>query len=339
MQQRRKGKKKQATAAVNKMKFGQLIILAVALIALSLLLFRSQKNERMPQRYDDTIVKETSPPTSAPQSTRAVPPRSNDFELWKPSPNHQISPFIAKLHALHPVRPFYPSFTDLVELFHHGKNPYTGMSAGDPKQFEGYPSFAQVMSGTIQEGIIRLLGNERPRFFVEVGSFIGSGMVHTWAPLVSGHQSGQGLVLSMDSWLGDVNMRVLPNFEHYLANDHGVPTLAHRFMRRMVHENLTTRVVPLPLPSLVGARLLAMCEFIVDGIYVDSAHERGETFAELLLFYQILRMGGVLCGDDYATFPAVEHDVNRFAQEFNLEIVFLEPRKIEWCIKKVKDLV
>ena len=38
-------------------------------------------------------------------------------------------------------------------------------------------------------------------------------------------------------------------------------------------------------------------QYTVDAIYLDSAHEFGETFFELMLFWEVLKPGGVLFGD------------------------------------------
>jgi hypothetical protein len=57
----------------------------------------------------------------------------------------------------------------------------------------------------------------------------------------------------------------------------GAPTLYDRFLATVAGANLTTTVLPLPMPSILAARLLAMTAWKVDLIYLDASHERGET--------------------------------------------------------------
>merc|ERR1719473_1107157 len=101
---------------------------------------------------------------------------------------------------------------------------------------------------------------------------------------------------------------MMPNFESTMGLQHGFPTLGLLFMRRMVALGVSKTGLPLSLPSIVGARLMYLLGYEVDVVYVDSAHERGETAVELTLYWQLLKPGGVMLGDDYDMFPAVKHD-------------------------------
>ena len=57
----------------------------------------------------------------------------------------------------------------------------------------------------------------------------------------------------------------------------GAPTIYNQFLQTVTNANLTATVLPLPMPSILAARLLAMTAWRVDLIYLDAAHERGET--------------------------------------------------------------
>ena len=46
-------------------------------------------------------------------------------------------------------------------------------------------------------------------------------------------------------------------------------------------------------------------------IYLDSAHEQGETLIELALYWNILQPGGILFGDDWS-WMTVRCDVKKF---------------------------
>ena len=92
---------------------------------------------------------------------------------------------------------------------------------------------------------------------------------------------------------------------------------------------------PLTLSSILGARAIATFNWIVDIAYIDSAHELGETLVELFLYYDLLRPGGLLMGDDFYMFPAVAHDVTIFASCKGLKVDFLPEEYFgQWVIQK-----
>jgi hypothetical protein len=182
-------------------------------------------------------------------------------------------------------------------------------------------SFAAKYSRSIAAFVTRKLGAP-PRFAIEVGSYLGAGATLTWGPLV---KRGGGLLLCIDTWQGDLHMRLQPTNRFnpgHLRLDKGMPHLNEAFMQHVVDRNLSDVIYPLPMPSILGARLLATTAWLIDLIYIDSAHERGETLIEIHLYWQLLRPGGVLMGDDYREFPAVREDVQEFARCQAVEILF-----------------
>jgi hypothetical protein len=74
------------------------------------------------------------------------------------------------------------------------------------KQFR---STAHEHGTEIAENILDALGG-RPKFMLEVGSFLGTGAVNTWGPL---RAPAGGIVLCVDTWLGDVIMRLGPQYQ------------------------------------------------------------------------------------------------------------------------------
>ena len=58
-------------------------------------------------------------------------------------------------------------------------------------------------------------------------------------------------VLCVDTWLGDLNMRLLQRkkFARFMRLEHGMPQLHRVFLDRVVSHNLTDVVLPLALPS------------------------------------------------------------------------------------------
>lgn len=193
------------------------------------------------------------------------------------------------------------------------KSPYEGMKESVNKLGSNvYVSNAQRNSANLRHVVVTHLGRP-PRLILEVGSFTGSGAIHAWAPLVLMNGTQDAMVICMDTWLGDINMRLgEKDFGPFMQVERGLPHLYDRFLQRVVDFQLTETIFPVHIDSITGARIFSTLNWRVDVIYLDSAHEIGMTFAEMMMFYQLLPPGGVMLGDDYNAFPAVRHDVELF---------------------------
>ena len=216
----------------------------------------------------------------------------------------------------------YPTKSELREKLYYDADPYLNLTIFPKKFFRWinwYPSSAAKHRRQIWSKVNETLGME-PRLIVEIGSFLGTSAVETWGPLAK-RSSAEAMVLCVDTWYGDVSMRLRhtqekrsrPIFRDSLRMQHGIPSTSRTFMDRIVAFNLTEFVFPLAMGSITAARLLAVVNWRMDVVYIDSAHEKGETLVELHMYYQLLRPGGLMMGDDIDIFPAVKQDVMTFA--------------------------
>lgn len=254
--------------------------------------------------------------------------------LWPlaPSGDRQLTAIVKDIEGRYGKQKHYPTKAELFDLLYHSSaSPYADVELAGPPTDNSYISNAQMNAGMLQMHVLSKLGGP-PRFMLEVGSFVGSGLVHAWAPLAQ--RSNDSLILCVDTWSGDINMRLGKSFQRFMRLQHGFPTLQVRFLQRMKRLSLHETVFPLPMPSLSAARLLSVLKWTVDLVYLDSAHEIGETFAELLLYFQLVRTGGLLMGDDYDWFPAVKHDVDLFVAYKGPELTFQLLTKSQWSITK-----
>ena len=128
-------------------------------------------------------------------------------------------------------------------------------------------------------------------------------------------------------------MWVLPQFKHPMSITHGRGHLYDNFIQNIIDRNSTDVVLPMAVSSLVGAKILWAQKFSPDVVYIDTAHEQGETLGELFAYWELLRPRGVLIGDDYDYFPAVKYDVDEFVAYKNLSLHFT-PTKKTFVIKK-----
>jgi hypothetical protein len=194
-----------------------------------------------------------------------------------------------KLAEMQAAASRYPTRKELYDELFKGDNPYNGRARTDVEDWAmWYPSTAVMQRSKIYDLVATL--ERPPRLIVEVGSFIGTSAVGTWGPLAR-RSGSEAFTLCVDTWYGDVNMRLgslrvshlgmRRKFERSLAMRHGIPNLSGFFLDRVVANNLTQHVFPLAMSSLTAARLLAVANWHADVVYLDSAHEQGETLLEL----------------------------------------------------------
>ena len=232
---------------------------------------------------------------------------------------------------------FYPTREQVkLDFYGEDRSPYDGLARFNETEAarwaNAYVSSGQASAQHLERTILKALGRP-PRLTLEVGSFIGSAAVNVWGRMAKrkygASDDGQRLVICADTWQGAVVMR-MGSHPDVIKMKNGFIDIGTTFMRRVLTEGLAEEVFPLSFPSIATARLLYLLGYKIDVIYVDSAHELGETLVELSLFYALLRPGGLLMGDDL-NFEAVHHDVALFAACKNLTV---RTHGIQWHITR-----
>ncbi|CAL1142557.1 unnamed protein product, partial [Cladocopium goreaui] len=171
----------------------------------------------------------------------------------------------------------------------------------------------------------------KPYMWLEVGSYIGSSAITT-AKVLKQMRLNCG-VLCIDPFTGMVDMwadRKAFRTHFGLLERQNVadgPLLMDEFGHSRIYEmflaNVRSRghqdyVLPLRVSSITGLRLLrtlyeqGRIERPPEIIYLDSAHEAGETLLEVQEAWRLLAAPGVLFGDDWS-WPGVQSDVLQFA--------------------------
>lgn len=218
------------------------------------------------------------------------------------------------------------------ELF-DGKKPYRKRFL--KKIDSGYPH-----SYLTEEILMKIFNLQKPSFIVEIGSMIGGSAI-TMANSAKKLEEFPSIVC-IDPFSGDVNMwawekgLIESQKWRFIKVKHGRSTIRDRFEGSVIKEKLTNQIIPLEMTSLVGLRLIqrlnkeGRLSQLPDCIYLDSAHELGETYLEAKTAFEILSDDGILFGDDWS-WPAVEHDITKFAEHNSLAITLLGNH---WYIKK-----
>ncbi|WP_143269396.1 class I SAM-dependent methyltransferase [Mangrovitalea sediminis] len=112
------------------------------------------------------------------------------------------------------------------------------------------------------------------------------------------------------------------NFKEIMCQHEGQPKIFNNFIWSVKNYDFQDAIIPLRAYSGVAARMIEVLKYNVDIVYLDSAHEAGETFMGINLYYDLLREGGVIFGNDYNILPAARHDVDLFSKAIKQEIGF-----------------
>jgi hypothetical protein len=180
-----------------------------------------------------------------------------------------------------------------------------------------------------------LVSRLAPKQIIEVGTWKGASAVRM------AHRARsidpKVTVLCVDTWLG--SNQVLwsdPKLRPLLQLDeNGYPSVYKQFLSNIVHEGLQNTVFPLPMTSSAAAELLAHYKVRADLIYIDAGHAEYEVYGDLQDYWQLLRPGGIMFGDDYWTsWIGVVKAVNRFAYEKSLPLEISEGK---WFVIKPEE--
>ena len=219
-----------------------------------------------------------------------------------------------------------PTFAQHLSTRLHKQSPFAG--------FDHTPSPQDLQGGGGSDALRQAFEQTRPTLIVELGSWKGASAIF-WAQLM--RDAGiDGAVLCIDTWLGGLDHLTAPkgpewSIESYRA--HGYPIgLYHQFLANVKHRGLEGYIVPLPATSTIGCRWLAGQGIAADLIYVDASHEEDDVLSDLRGAWDVLRTGGVLCGDDWsAAWYGVICAVNRFRKEKDAG---LQVQGTHWFIPK-----
>jgi len=215
---------------------------------------------------------------------------------------------------------FYPTKEQINRDLFGVDNVYSYIPYFEPP-YHGDPSLAHI-SWEDMDYLFNRISDGEIRVIVEVGSFCGASACFIGEYIKK--NKIPAVIICVDTWCGDINMWLKGNFSTIMSKQDGQPKLFENFISTVRRYNMQDVIVPLRVSSVVAARMLAVLKYKIDIVYLDSAHEAGETFMELNLYYDLLKKGGVIFGDDYKVFPAVRKDVDLFSKLIEQDISFCD---------------
>lgn len=183
---------------------------------------------------------------------------------------------------------------------------YEGFEPGPEVDLQGWGSQHAIFG--------RLMDELRPSSIIELGSWKGASAVHM-AQLCRARQLNC-TILCIDTWLGGRD--TYTDLDQYpeLLPAAGRFRLFEKFLTNIKRLGLSDMVFPMPSTTVDAADTLQKMGVTADLVYVDASHEEEDVAKDLRAFWQIVRPGGVLLGDDYAAgWPGVIKAVDAFAPE------------------------
>jgi predicted O-methyltransferase YrrM len=158
---------------------------------------------------------------------------------------------------------------------------------------------------------------------VEVGTWKGTSAIEM--ATICKEFGIQARIICVDTWLGSP--------EHFTdIGNYG--DLYNTFVKNVKSKGFGEVIVPLALPSLQAIEVLKKYQVQSDVIYIDAAHEYLPVKMDMEAYWEILKPGGILLGDDYEkNWPGVVQAVNEFVTDRNLQKNYSRIH-VTWSIKK-----
>lgn len=195
---------------------------------------------------------------------------------------------------------------EIIDNLYGGNSPYKSCDLSYIDK--GYPHT------NMDPNLVRILTtNIEPRYIVECGSMVGG------SAIIMASISKKPIIC-IDPFTGDVNMWDWEKDSEYkfLRLENGIPTIYKRFLANCKSQNLDNLILPINCTTTVGTKLLKRLyeqrriSSLPNYLYLDSAHEKDETFLELEVCWDILSNNSILFGDDW-NWISVKEDVVKFA--------------------------
>lgn len=197
----------------------------------------------------------------------------------------------------------------------HSHNPYAGFPHDDyPLDVQGWNFLDPIFQAHIEA--------VKPAVIIEVGTWKGGSAIR-----MADICKSLGLkttILCIDTWLGSLEFWHKdsdPGRYNMLNSKFGYPQVYYQFMANVIKSGHQDVIVPLPMTSLIGARLLAMRSVRADLIYIDASHDYPDVRDDLNAYATLLQPHGIMFGDDYCDWwPGVVQAVQEFAAQKRIPV-------------------
>ncbi|KAB1442425.1 class I SAM-dependent methyltransferase [Pseudodesulfovibrio senegalensis] len=175
-----------------------------------------------------------------------------------------------------------------------------------------------------------LMKRMQPGLIIEVGTWKGRSAVNMGR--MARDMDLDTEIVCIDTFLGSWENWYAEPGESPLGFHHGRPRLYEQFLANVLKSGLEQVITPLPLDSANACKLLACHKVQADMIYIDASHEYEGARKDIAAYWEFVRPGGVLFGDDYSdTWPGVVRAVGEFSEACGVAYSTVEEK---WYMQK-----
>jgi predicted O-methyltransferase YrrM len=195
---------------------------------------------------------------------------------------------------------------ELVDKLFGGADPFAAVAKDrghDPALPPGW--------GSTHPYFERFIDDVKPRLIVEVGTWLGGSAINM-AKILRDRGLTDSCVLCVDTWLGAAEHYLSPEGRATMKLVHGRPTFYVDFMAHVVEHGLEGMILPFSIASVAAADALRQIGVKPDLVYLDGDHSARGFRADLDEFFDIVRPGGIIIGDDF-DWEAVQAQTINFA--------------------------
>jgi predicted O-methyltransferase YrrM len=183
---------------------------------------------------------------------------------------------------------------------------YDGVAIQDHLDLQGWNSTHPVF-----EHVISTL---KPTSIIEVGSWKGASATHMVGLLKK--YGIDGKIVCVDTWMGGPDTWSTKADREIFFPRGGQFPILQLFLSNIIKQGLQSSIFPMVSASHYGGLAMTRLGLQVDAIYVDASHEEADVYADLHLYWDVVRPGGILFGDDYSSsWPGVIKAVNHFGAD------------------------
>ncbi len=161
----------------------------------------------------------------------------------------------------------------------------------------------------------QLIEQTNPKVIIEVGTWKGGSAIKMGNYLKQSNR--QAKIYCVDTWLGALEFwtRFKDSEERNLMLKNGYPQVYYQFLSNVVHNDLQDIIIPVPMPSTMGAAVLKDYGVTAELIYVDGSHEYEDVKADIKAYKELCT--GIIFGDDYG-WPSVKDAVRDSGLNVNI---------------------
>lgn len=167
----------------------------------------------------------------------------------------------------------------------------------------------------------KFIDSIRPTLIVEVGTWLGGSAIHM-GQLLRDAGLTNSCVLCIDTWLGSADHYLVAEHRQALKLVNGRPTLYNEFVRNVCTAGLQNIILPFSIASIAAAEVLREMKIEPDIVYLDGDHTSKGFRADLDLYWERLRPGGCMIGDDF-DWEQIHMNVLEFAYHKQIELTSL----------------